>query len=159
MDFAILKPGLIKSKNYCPNPIVKNGIPAYADAINNPKCKGTPAYNQWWEEQLYYIINGYKTGGIHLPGRYYKFVNFDTFRGIAGDNLRAEIHDFQLDYAYLIEQSKKERVNIIVPKARRKTVSTMNISMVVDYGYRFELNYKASYEHPCCEAYPSKEFA
>lgn len=145
MDFAcIARPGLIKSSKFLPNPIVVNGIPSYADAIANPKVKNTPAYNQFWEEQIYYIINGYDTGGIHLPGRYYKFVNFDTFRGIASDAIRAEIHDFQLDYAYLIEQAKAERKNIIVPKARRKTVTTMNIGMVVDYGYRFELNYKSA---------------
>lgn len=144
MDFAVLRSGLIKSKNYCPNPLVKYPIPKYADAITNPKVKNTPAYNQFWEEQVYYCINGYDTGGIHLPGRYYKFVNNDTLRGIAGDNIRAELHDFQLDYAYLIEQSKKEHFNILAPKARRKTVTTMNIGMVVDYGYRFELNYKAA---------------
>jgi hypothetical protein len=144
MNFAVLKGGIVKSKNYCPNPIIRNGIPSYADAILNPKCVNTPAYNQWWEEQVYYCKNGYTTGGIWVPGRYYKFVNFDTFRGIAGDNIRAELHDFQLDYAYLIEQSRKEHFNIIVPKARRKTVTTMNICMVVDYGFRFELNYKAA---------------
>ena len=143
MEFAILKGGLIKTKNYCPNPIARHGIPAYADARSNPKVKGTPAYNSWWKEQVHYILNGYETGGIWLPGRYYKFVNFDTIRGVAGDNMRAELHDFQLDYAYLIEQAKQEHFNIIVPKARRKTVTTMNVGMVIDYGYRFESGYKA----------------
>jgi len=144
MEFAVIKSGIIKSKKYCPNPVVKYGIPSYADSITNPKCKGTPAYNQWWEEQIYYIVNGYSTGGIHLPGRYYKFVNFDTIRGLAGANMRAELHDFQLDYAYLIEQAKTEHKNIIIPKARRKTCTTMNVCMVIDYGYRFQLNYKGA---------------
>lgn len=143
MQFAVLKSGIIKSKNYVPNPVARNGIPGYADAISNPKVKGTTAYNRWWEEQIYYIINGYTTGGVWVPGRYYKFVNFDTIRGLAGDNIRAELHDFQLDYAYFIEEAKKEHFNIIVPKARRKSVTTMNVGMVIDYGYRFELNYKA----------------
>ena len=105
MDFAIIKAPLLKSKTYCPNPVVKYGIPNYADIISNPKCKNTPAYNAWWEEQLYYIINGYTTGGITIPGRYYKFLNFDTIRGVAGDNIKPEIHDYQLDYAYLIEHA------------------------------------------------------
>ncbi len=143
MDFAVLKQGIIKSKNYCPNPIAKFGIPSYADAIANPKVKNTPAYNSWWEEQISYILNGYETGGIKIPGRYYKFVNFDTIRGVAGDSMRAELHDFQLDYAYFIEQAKAEHFNIMVPKARRKTVTTMNVCMNIDYGYRFEIGYKA----------------
>ena len=144
MDFAVLKGGIIKSKQYLPNPVIINGIPKYADAVLNPKVRDTPAYNQWWEEQVYYCKNGYTTGGLWVPGRYYKFVNFDTFRGIAGDNIRAELHDFQLDFAYLVEQAKKEHFNIIIPKARRKSVTTMNICMVVDYGYRFEPGYKAA---------------
>lgn len=145
MDFThIAKPGLIKSRAYCPNPIVRYGIPGFADTVANPKVKGTPAYNQWWDEQLYYIINGYETGGIKIPGRYYKFVNFDIFRGVASDRIRAELHDFQLDYAYLVEQAKAEKKNIIIPKARRKSATTMNICMVIDYGYRFLLNYKAA---------------
>lgn len=143
MEFAVLRSGLVKTKKYCPNPIAVNGIPSYADAIANPKVKNTPAYNSWWEEQIGYILNGYHTGGIWVPGRYYKFVNFDTIRGVAGDNMRPELHDFQLDYAYFIEQAKAEHFNIIVPKARRKSVTTMNVGMVIDYGYRFELGYKA----------------
>src|SRR3990167_1362431 len=144
MEFAVLRSGAIKSKNFVPNPIIKYGIPSYADAIANPKVKNTPAYNAWWEDQVYYAINGYKTGGLYLPGRYYKSVNFDTIHGIAGDNIRAEIHDFQLDYAYLIEQAKTEHFNIVLPKARRKSVTTMTVCMVVDYGYRFLPNYKAA---------------
>lgn len=146
MDFAILRGGVVKGKHYCPNPIVKYGIPAYADSIANPKVKNSPAYNSFWEEQIYYIKNGYTTGGITIPGRYYKFVNFDTIRSITGDNVRPEIHDYQLDYAYLVDHAKKEggMHNIIMPKARRKAATTMNICMVIDYGYRFELNYKAA---------------
>lgn len=143
MDFAVLKSGIIKSKNYCPNPIAVNGIPSYADGIANRKVIGTIAYNRWWEEQIHYIHNGYTTGGVWVPGRYYKFVNFDTIRGLAGDNIRAELHDFQLDYALFVEQAHAEHFNIFVPKARRKSVTTMNVGMVIDYGYRFQLNYKA----------------
>lgn len=145
MDFAILNGYQIKSKNYCPNPIVKYGIPNYADRITNPKCVGTPAYNRFWEEQIYYIVNGYDTGGIHIPGRYYKFVNFDVMRGVAGGNMRAELHDFQLDFAYLIDHVKRSdiRKNIFVPKARRKSLTTMSVCMGIDYGFRFSLNYRA----------------
>lgn len=143
MDFAVLPSGIVKSKQYCPNPIAKYGIPHYADSIANPKCVGTPAYHEWWKEQVHYILNGYETGGIWVPGRYYKFVNFDTIRGVAGDAMRAELHDFQLDYAYFIEQAKQEHFNIIIPKARRKTITTSNVCMVLDYGFRFEQGYKA----------------
>ncbi len=146
MLFSILKNGqLLKSKRYCPNPIIKYGVPAFADAKSNPKVVDTLAYHQYWEEQLYYIHNGYTTGGITIPGRYYKFVNFDpaqTAKGVGP----MELHDFQLDYAYWVDHLKSAgiRKNAYVPKARRKTLSVMTAGMVIDYGWRFKENYHAA---------------
>lgn len=143
MKFNALSGQILKSKNYCPNPIVKYGIPAYADSILNPKVKDTLAYQQWWEEQLYYIKNGYTTGGIYIPGRYYKFLNFDRTQTVKGAG-PLEIHDYQLDYALWIEDLKIRRKNAYIPKARRKAVSVMTVGMVMDYGWRFETNYHAA---------------
>jgi hypothetical protein len=146
MEFNILKGGqLIKSKKYVPNPVVRFGIPAYADSKSNPKVVDTLAYHQYWEEQLYYIHNGYTTGGITIPGRYYKFVNFDpaqTAKGVGP----MELHDYQLDYAYWIDHLKSPsvRMNAYVPKARRKALSVMTVGMVIDYGWRFKDNYHAA---------------
>ena len=145
MDFKILPQGstFIKSREYCPNPVRKYGVPAYADVRLNPRVIGTLAYSQYWEEQLYYIKNGYTTGGVWLPGRYYKFVNFDPVQSVMGSGA-PEIHDFQLDYALWIEDLKKRRKNAYVPKARRKSVSVMTCGMVIDYGYRFIPDYHAA---------------
>lgn len=146
MEFNILKGGqLLKHRKYCPNPVIKYGIPAYADSRSNPKVVDTLAYHQWWEEQLYYIHNGYTTGGITIPGRYYKFVNFDpaqTAKGVGP----MELHDYQLDYAYWIDHLKSPGVrhNAYVPKARRKALSVMTVGMVIDYGWRFKDNYHAA---------------
>src|SRR3989304_4354356 len=139
MEFAILKHGqLLKHKRYCPNPVVKYGVPSYADAKLNPKVVDTLAYHQWWGEQLYYIHNGYTTGGITIPGRYYKFVNFDPAQTVKGVG-PMELHDFQLDFAYWVDHLKSSgvRKNAFLPKGRRKTVSVMTVGMVVDYGWRF----------------------
>lgn len=143
MEHQLLKNPFLKSKNYCPNPIVKNGIPAYADASRNKKVLDTLAYQQFWEEQIYYIHNGYTTGGVHIPGRYYKFINFDRTQTVKGAG-PLEVHDYQLDYALWIEDLKRRRKNSFIPKARRKAVSVMNIGMNVDYGFRFALDYHAA---------------
>lgn len=143
MKFSILQGQIIKSKNFCPNPVVKYGIPAYADAILDPRVKDTLAYHQWWEEQIYYIKNGYTTGGTYIPGRYYKFLNFDRTQTVKGAG-PMEIHDFQLDFALWVDDLKKRRKNAFLPKARRKAVSVMTAGMVVDYGWRFEDNYHAA---------------
>lgn len=140
MRYNIIKSPLVKSKQYCPNPIVRYGIPNYADAISNPKVKDTLAYHQFWEEQLYYIHNGYTTGGITIPGRYYKFVNFDKTQTVKGAG-PMELHDFQLDFALWVEDLKARRKNGFLPKARRKSVSVMTAGMIMDYGWRFNPDY------------------
>lgn len=143
MNFAILSAQVIKTKKYCPNPVIKYGIPSYADAKANPKVVETLAYHQWWEEQVYYIKNGYNAGGLWIPGRYYKYLNFDRAQTAKGAG-PMEIHDFQLDFALLIEDLKRTRENAYVPKARRKTMSAMTVGMVIDYGWRFDTNYHAA---------------
>lgn len=145
MIFNILSGQVIKTKKYTPNPVVKFGIPAYADALQNPKVIDTLAYQQYWEEQLYYIHNGYQAGGLYIPGRYYKFVNFDmtqTSKGVS----HMEIHDYQLDFALWIEHLKSPgiRKNGYIPKARRKALSVMTVGMIIDYGFRFKDNYRAA---------------
>jgi hypothetical protein len=143
MKFNILPSRVIKTKSFCPNPLVKHGIPAYADAIANPKVADTLAYQQFWEEQLHYMHYGYQTGGLYLPGRFYKFINLDKTQTVKG-NVPMEYHDYQLDYALWIEDLKKRRKNAFIPKARRKALSVMTNGMVIDYGWRFSQNYHAA---------------
>lgn len=46
-ELPIPKFPLIKGKGFCPNPVVVNGIPDHADGVKNPKCIGTPEYEQY----------------------------------------------------------------------------------------------------------------
>lgn len=147
MKFNILSGQIGKNRKYCPNPIIKRGVPEYADIYKNPKVADTLAYHQFWEEQLYFIHNGYQAGGQFIPGRYYKFLNFDFAQRVRGGRaLPMEIHDYQLDFALWVDhlKSDKVRMNAFIPKARRKAFSVMTCGMVVDYGWRFKEGYHAA---------------
>jgi len=102
------------------------------------------AHQQWWEEQLYYIHNGYEAGGLFIPGRMYYFLNFfytKSIRGLGAEH--PDYLDFQYEYAMLIEEEKRLGKNGVIPKARRKGLSVMTLGMVVDYGWRFMPSYNA----------------
>lgn len=132
----------IKARGFCPNPIVKHGIPKFADSRLNRKVIGTLDWQKFWEEQLYYIINGYETGGMHLPGRYYYYMNYRVFNTVIGP-IRPQIADLHLELAYIIEHCKREGKNFVGPKGRRVGISEAAGTMIVDYGYRFIPGYKA----------------
>lgn len=132
----------IKGKNFNPMPLVTHGIPKYADSRSNPKVKGTLDWQKFWEEQLYYIHNGYETGGMWIPGRYYYFMNFRTFNTIRGP-IRPRMLDLHLELAYIIDYCKANGKNFVGPKGRRLGLSEAGQTMVVDYGYRFKDAYKA----------------
>ena len=140
--FSIGRP-IVKSRQFCPNPVAKYGIPAYADSIVNPKVIGTNAWQQWWEEQLYYCINGYDAGGLWLPGRYYYYLNFFNTSSIVGFGAEnPDYMDFQYEYFMLVEEAKRTGKNIVVPKGRRKGLSVMT-TCIIDHGFRLLLTYKA----------------
>ena len=71
MSVQILRPPYLKKKGFNPMPVVRGGIPKEADSKLNPRCVGTPAWESFWKDQIYCILNGYQTGGWLLPGRYY----------------------------------------------------------------------------------------
>lgn len=138
----ILKNQIIKSKNFCPNPVAKFGIPKFADSRMNKNVIGTPDWEKYWEEQTYYILNGYQTGGITIPGRYYYFANFKIFDGQLGPR-HADICDIHLEIAYFIDYCKQNAKNGMMPKKRRGGISECFITMGADYGYRFIPGYRA----------------
>lgn len=139
----LLKKPFLKPRGFCPNPVPTYGIPDYADSMVNPKVVGTPAWKSWWEEQIYYIINGYVTEGVFIPGRYYYYLNFCKTSSVAtGGAFYPDYIDFQYEFFLLVEEAKKQGKNIIAPKGRRKGMSVMSAS-IVDYGYRFLHNYHA----------------
>jgi len=135
----ILRPPYIKGKGYCPNPVVKYGIPKEADGKNYPKVVGTPVWEEYWNEQLYYIINGYNTGGMWLPGRYYYYMNFTVMNTVTGV-INPDPTDVHLELAYLIDYCKANGKNLMMPKRRRIGVSEASHPMIIDYGYRFSVD-------------------
>lgn len=142
--YPLIKP-FRKPFGFNPSIIKTNGIPPYADSMLNPKVYGTPAWKEFWEEQLYYILNGYWTAGVYIPGRYYYFLNYCKTTSVdQGEAHYADFVDFQYDFFLLIEHAKQPdvRKNILAPKGGRKGVSVM-ASSVIDYGYRFIPGYKA----------------
>ena len=66
---------IIKEVGFCPNPIPTYGIPDFADSLSFPNVEGTEEHKTWWEQQFDYCINGYNTGGLFIPGRYYYYLN------------------------------------------------------------------------------------
>jgi len=137
----ILRAPYIKPKGFCPNPVAKFGIPKEADSILNPRVMGTKIHQEYWEEQLYYILNGYETGGMKIPGRYYYFLNFVTFDTVAGV-MYPMINDLHLELAYFADYCKQAGKNAILPKKRRGGLSEFGKTMIMDYGWRFHVGYK-----------------
>ena len=78
-ELPILLAPYVKGKVFDPAPLVTNGIPDYADGAKNPKVIGTAVWEEFWSEQLHRCMNGYNTGGVWIPGRYYYFANFKKF--------------------------------------------------------------------------------
>lgn len=131
----------IKPKGFCPNPIVKFGIPKYADSVLNPKCVGTPDHNKYWTEQLHYILNGYDTGGMFIPGRYYYYLNFTTFQTVYG-RINPLINDTHLEVVNAIDYIEKHGKNLFIPKKRRGGLSEIIKITAIDYDWRFKIGAK-----------------
>lgn len=139
---AILRSPYFKGKNFCPDPIVKYGIPKYADSVRDPRVIGTAAWEEFWSDQLYKIINGIQTGGMFLPGRFYYYMNYKRMSTIKGV-ITPDMVDLHLELAYLIEYCKANGHNLLSAKGRRKGISEAAATMVIDYGWRFTNGYKA----------------
>jgi len=128
---------IIKGKNFCPNPIVKWGIPEFADTVANPKVIGTLAHEDWWNEQFNRCLNGYKTGGIFITGRYYYYLNFCIIYTVKRGPHAPDYVDLDLEFFNTVEQAKKEYKGIITLKARRRGLSFKMGHGIIDYGLRF----------------------
>ena len=137
----ILKGNVIKGKNFEPAPIIRYGIPKYADSVRDKSVIGTPAWEEFWGEQLYYIMNGYQTGGVFIPGRLYYYMNYKRMSTIKGV-ITPDYVDLYLELANLIEYAKSVGKDIICAKGRRKGISEATSTMVIDHGWRFSLAYQ-----------------
>lgn len=141
-ELPILLAPYVKGKNFTPNPLVVNGIPDYADGAKNPKVIGTPEYETFWSEQLYRCINGYNTGGIFIPGRFYYYMNFNNMNTVHGI-ITPDFCDMHLELCYIIEWCKANGKNLIIGKKRRAGISEFTQKAVIDHGYRFSESYQA----------------
>ena len=127
----------IKGKGFCPNPVIEDGIPKYADSVAYPEVWGTAAHEDWWEEQFEYCVNGYWTGGVFIPGRYYYYLNFCSINTAGRGYHNPDYVDYDLEYAELVEEAKRTSKGIIGLKRRRAGFSEKWAKMVGDYGMRF----------------------
>jgi hypothetical protein len=141
-ELPILLAPYVKGKNFLPNPLVVNGIPDYADGAKNPKVIGTTEYETFWAEQLYRCINGYQTGGIFIPGRFYYYMNFNNMNTVHGI-ITPDFCDMHLELCYIIEWCKANGKNLIIGKKRRAGISEFTQKAVIDHGYRFSESYQA----------------
>lgn len=132
----ILRSPYLKGKGFNPMPISRGGIPKEADSVLNPNVIGTPAYESFWNDQLYLIHNGFQTGNIVIPGRYYYYLNFNNMSTAAGV-ITPDMIDLHLELTYLYEFAKTNGKDIIMAKKRRAGVSEFTQKTIVDYEFRF----------------------
>lgn len=133
---------IVKEAGFKPNPVAGN-IPIYADSVINPKVVGTNAYNEFWDEQIDRCINGYDTAGMHIPGRYYWYLNFVVLKGLYGPQYPFFV-DLDLEYYRLVEWVKENRrMGIVSVKARRKGLSE-KAQAILAHGLRFTEGYRGA---------------
>jgi hypothetical protein len=133
----------IKSRGFNPSPEAGN-IPIWADSRINPKVIGTQAWKDYWDEQIYYCKYGYDTGGLHIPGEYYHFLNYKIIDGAGANKTYPDFIDVHYDlhlHWNEIEQNPK-KAGLVVPKARRLGLTFFAVDKI-DYGHRFREAYRS----------------
>lgn len=138
-DVPIPKPPYFKGKGFLDKliPIIRKGIPKEADSRRDPKVIGTAAWESFWTEEIYKIINGVWCPGVGwVPGRFYYYMNYKVMSTILGV-ITPDMVDLYLELAYFIEYCKRHGINILCPKARRKGISEAATTMLTDYDFRF----------------------
>lgn len=127
----------LKKNGFCPNPVAKYGIPEYADTVSFPEVKNSSAWLDWWKEQINFCYEGYETGGVWIPGRYYYYLNFAFINTVGRGFHNPDFVDTDLDFFYLIEYCKKQKRGIISIKARRRGLSFKANKGIIEYGTKF----------------------
>lgn len=133
---------LIKSGGFDPSPVAGK-IPIWADSQINPRLVDTQSFKDFWDEQFDRCINGYETKGIHIPGRYYYYLNFQVLQGLRGPTYPMYV-DLDLEYFRLLDHVKKhQKKGIISVKARRKGLSE-KAQTILGHGIRFIEGYRGA---------------
>lgn len=134
---------LLKNKGFDPSPVAGK-IPLHADSINNPRCIGTEAYEDFWLTQIDRCQHGYETAGLWIPGRYYYYLNFVPITGLIGGRQYPWFVDTDYHFFRQVEDIKQnKKPGIIVPKARRKGLSEKG-KTILSHGIRFTENYRGA---------------
>lgn len=134
---------IVKLKGFNPSPVAGN-IPFFADSRVNPDAVGSSLYEEFWAEQVDRCLNGYRTGGVDIPGRYYYYLNYIVLQGLMGTQYPFYV-DLDLQVYKLIDAVKKFRLKGIVGlKGRRKGMSEKMEGGVIQYGLRFIDGYRAA---------------
>lgn len=129
---------LIKNRGFLPNPIAVNGIPDFADSKHFPKVDGTAAHADFWEEQIQRCVDGYYTGGVFIPGRYYYYLNFCYLQTVKRGYHHPDFVDLDLEFFQLVDYVKANNKGIICIKPRRRGLSEKVTNGIIDYGMRFK---------------------
>lgn len=99
--------------------------------------EGTYDYVEWWTEQHKRCLEGYRIGGLWIPGRYYFYLNFCPI--YLKDKNKVDFPrftDLDLEYFLAVEEAIEKRMNLCVIKARQKGFSFKNASLAT---YEFHL--------------------
>lgn len=115
------------------SPIAINGV------TNAPK--GSLEYNDWWEEQLYYCLNGYSVSGDRITGPHYFYLNFWKIRAEDEKTGRKSyMHPrwLEMDYDFFHEWEKacSEQKDTFVGK-RRQTGFSEKEALLCGYTWSF----------------------
>jgi hypothetical protein len=125
---------IIKGIGFCPNPVAKYGIPAYADSLANPKVVGTKAYESWWEEQFYRLEHGHESGSIKITPNFYWYLNFcQIATPVRGYHLPDYV-DLDKEYFDLYQHVKENNRGMISLKKRRAGLSEKAAKGILGYG-------------------------
>jgi hypothetical protein len=138
---------IIKSVGFAPSPVASaGGPPDFANSSLNPKCVGTIAHEDWWDQERDRCINGYETGGIHIPGRYYYYLNYCLLLTVGRGYHYPDFTDLDLEFFRLVDFCKKDGQykndptaggkGIIMPKRRRVGRSHV-MAAIISHGVRF----------------------
>lgn len=125
---------IIKGIGFCPNPVGRYGIPAYADSRANPKVIGTNAWDQWWTEQMHYLENGYESGSTKISPNFYWYLNFCPIATVGRGYHLPEYIDTDKEYFDLYSYVKKNNRGIISLKKRRGGLSEKAAKGILGYG-------------------------
>jgi hypothetical protein len=103
----------------------------------HPKLKeGSSSYNSYWEEQEYYIKNGYSVDGEDITGSLYFFLNYYKI-DFVNDTTKERgrifpyLSDVDKEWFYTLEQCRKYDKDFITVKVRDKGFSNLTASEVL----------------------------